>query len=87
MNFDEYKVAAKSLPFGKKLPGDIYFLYEANIKPDGKLGELITNVSKSLQIGDEFNIIKLKLNEYKISFLSYPEFISDPHPSLKNLFR
>lgn len=83
MNFEEYKIAAKSLPFGKRLPGDIYFLHEGNLKPHGKLGELINNVAKSLQIGDEFNIIKLKLNEYKISFLSYPEFISDPHPSLK----
>lgn len=83
MNFEEYQTAAKSLPFGKRLPGDIYFIKDENLKQETKLFELIENVSKNLKIGGEFNIIKLKLNEFKISFLSYPDFISDPHPALK----
>ena len=83
MNFEEYQTAAKSLPFGKRLPGDIYFIKDEHLKRESKLFELIENVSKNLKIGGEFNIIKLKLNEFKISFLSYPDFISDPHPALK----
>ena len=83
MNFEEYLTAVKSLPFGKRLPGDIYFIKDEHLKRESKLFELIENVSKNLKIGGEFNIIKLKLNEFKISFLSYPDFISDPHPALK----
>jgi len=31
----------------------------------------------------EVNIIKFKTNQLKISYLSYPDFDTDPHPALK----
>src|SRR5690606_14799750 len=35
-------------------------------------------------VGPEFNLIKFRTNELKVSFLSYPDFMDAPHPSLRH---
>jgi DNA phosphorothioation-associated putative methyltransferase len=35
-------------------------------------------------IGAEFNVIKLRTDGLKVSFLSYPDFFTDAHPALRH---
>jgi hypothetical protein len=36
------------------------------------------------QVSSEFNLVKLRTDELKLSFLAYPEFETDPHPALRH---
>lgn len=82
MNFEDYQSAVQSLPYGKRLPRDVYLLRLEDSPLRGKLDELSSNVISKLEIGSEFNILKFRTDEFKMSFLSYPDFMDDPHPAL-----
>jgi len=71
-----------SLPFGKRLPTAHYFLDdgEGSVPPD--LRDVLGKLREKLGIATDFNVIKLSTDCLKISFLSYPDFFSDPHPAL-----
>ena len=44
----------------------------------------MAQVVAAFQVGPEFNVIKFRTDELKISFLSYPRFFDDPHPALRH---
>ena len=47
-----------------------------------KLNQLLAQLAVVFEVGPEFNLIKFRTDELKVSFLSYPEFMNDAHPSL-----
>jgi DNA phosphorothioation-associated putative methyltransferase len=49
-----------------------------------ELEELIERLVVKYQISPEFNVIKFRTDELKISFLSYPDFFTDAHPALRH---
>jgi DNA phosphorothioation-associated putative methyltransferase len=82
MKVHEYQALVRGLDFGKRLPNAIY-LYRYPEQSLGKeLDELLEKVVKSLEVGPKYNVLKFRLDEYKMSFLAYPTFFEDPHPAL-----
>lgn len=85
-SLEHHREVVSNLTFGKRLPTAFYFLAVA--APDEgeqvppSLALLIAKLREKLLIGEEHNVIKLATDRLKISFLSYPDFFSDPHPAL-----
>jgi hypothetical protein len=84
MDLQEYKNLVGQLGFGKQLPTAIYVYRDGA----GSLGEeadrLVAQVAAAFQVGPEFNVIKFRTDELKVSFLCYPQFFEDPHPALRH---
>jgi DNA phosphorothioation-associated putative methyltransferase len=80
-------LALRTVPFGKVLPDAVYIHvdYLADLPP---LVRVYVGSGRVL-VGDVPNttIVKMSRQERRISFLSYPDFERDPHPSLVNSLR
>jgi hypothetical protein len=79
----EYQRQIACLPFGKKLPGAIYVLWNQGKDFPPELNQLVRNVIAEYEISEDFDLIKFHLAEFKISFLWYPTFFDSAHPELK----
>jgi hypothetical protein len=85
MTLTEFQKAVSQLPFGKRLPGATYIFQNwADPAPVGSevLEKLLGGLRVRFNLGPEFNVLKFRSHELKVSFLSYPAFLEDPHPSL-----
>jgi len=82
MKADDYKKYVASVRIGKRLPEARYIHVEALPLIDERLSEFVDQIRRSAEISDEYNVIKLFSKEFKISFLCYPDFFSNPHPEL-----
>ena len=83
MNAAEYRQAVDALPYGKRLPGAVYLIDpgdDPGISP--LLRITVVELRKRLEIGAEFNLLKFHTTSPKLSFLAYPAFEKEPHPSL-----
>jgi DNA phosphorothioation-associated putative methyltransferase len=83
MNLGEYKEQVGRIPYGKRLPTALYVHREGLANLGGGLGVMLDQVVARYQVSAEFNVVKFRTDELKVSFLAYPEFESDPHPALK----
>ncbi|MDA3939161.1 MAG: hypothetical protein PF693_07620 [Spirochaetia bacterium] len=83
MTFSTLKTQLKALPCGKKLNHSLYITEESLGDVDEILYEFVADLKARVDADSEYNIIKFFTNEFKISWLSYPDFFDDPHPSLK----
>lgn len=80
----------KHSPLGKKLPTALYLHQTAlpSLPAPLRLYEgcgrhlLITRLSLTRDQVESFNLIKFHTDQLKISYLVYPDFDTDPHPSL-----
>jgi len=84
MNMDEYRQQVGQIPYGKRLPTALYVHREGLAALGGTLGAVLDQVVVRYQVGAEFNLVKFRTDELKLSFLAYPEFESDPHPALRH---
>lgn len=84
MNLDQYQQALAKLPFGKRLPGAIYVYRDAGVSLGEELDRLVAQVGIAFQVGTEFNVVKFRTEELKVSWLAYPDFLADPHPALRH---
>src|ERR1044071_7968484 len=78
----EFKALLRTLPFGKRLPSAVYVHREALAAASGPISEVVSEIIQVHEIGAQFNIIKFHLDTPKITFLEYPQFFEDPHPTL-----
>ena len=87
MDLEIYRRSVAAIPHGKRLPGATYLLWpnEGNFPP--ALFDLISALRDRLAFGSEFNVLKFSTEEYGVSFLSYPDFDSLPHPALAESIR
>jgi hypothetical protein len=83
MTFSTLKTHLKALLCGKKLNHSVYIVEESLQIVDKQLYAFIADLKTRVEAGSEYNIIKFFTNEFKISWLSYPDFFNVPHPSLK----
>jgi hypothetical protein len=83
MDLREYQQHVGQLGFGKKLPTAVYVYRDAATSLGAALGRLIDQVVVAFTIGPEFNLLKFRTDELKVSFLSYPEFFNEAHPALR----
>jgi hypothetical protein len=84
VNLADYRACVEQLPYGKRLPGAVYVLREEGTKFGEPLDGLIGRLVVKYQISPEFNVIKFRTDELKVSFLSYPDFFNDAHPALRH---
>ncbi|PAR97820.1 DNA phosphorothioation-associated putative methyltransferase, partial [Vibrio cholerae] len=84
MNAQIFKSLVKEVTVGKQLPDAIYLHRDAISALPEKLQKFIPAVAKALKLPDEqWNIVKLFKNEFRLSLLNYPEFYSDSYPALE----
>ena len=84
MNLQEYQSCLAQIPFGKRLPGALYVIRDEGSDFGTGLNQLLAQLVIVFEVGPEFNLIKFRTDELKVSFLCYPEFMEDPHPSLRH---
>ena len=80
MDYEAYSKLVSQLPLGKNLGKAVYIHEQSLIDCCDELGGFIEGIRHQLQVGQEFNVLKLFSTEYRISFLSYPDIFKDPHP-------
>jgi DNA phosphorothioation-associated putative methyltransferase len=78
-----YQECLERLTFGKRLPGALYAAREEGNDFGPELNQLLLQLAVVFEVGPEFNVIKFRTEEMKVSFLAYPEFMDDPHPALR----
>jgi hypothetical protein len=84
MNAEQFKGLVNSLEIGKKLPDSIYFHKEAFSEVPETLSQFIKVVGKALKIDDEdWNLVKVFRNDFRLSLLNYPLFFEDSYPALE----
>lgn len=84
MTLDEYKGYLDKIGYGKRLPGALYVFRDEASNFGAELNQLLAQLVTVFEAGPKFNVLKFRTDELKISFLSYPEFMDDPHPSLQH---
>jgi len=76
--FDQYISEIKALPFGKHVGNNLYILW-----PDLKEeSPILSSIIEPVGQFKDTTLIKFFLDQFKISFLDYPDFFDDPHPAL-----
>jgi DNA phosphorothioation-associated putative methyltransferase len=84
LKFEEYQTLVNSVCFGKKLPEAIYIHKSSLPEIPSQLATLVSSISKALQLTNEqWDLIKLFKRDFKLSYLSYPDFFTYPYPALK----
>lgn len=84
MNLQEYQGCLEKVSFGKRLPGALYVTRDEASDFGPKLNQLLAQLATVFEVGPEFNLIKFRTDELKVSFLCYPDFMDDPHPALRH---
>jgi hypothetical protein len=85
MDLVEYQRLVAAIGFGKRLPTALYVFRDSEAGGLGTdLDHMVAQMVVAFQIGPEFNVIKLRSDELKVSFLCYPRFFEDPHPALRH---
>jgi|GEM_PF-2708971 len=82
MNLGEYEKGVGQLGFGKRLPNDHYVCRLEKQSLGEALDALVARLVAAFEIGNDYNVIKFRTDELKVSFLCYPRFFEDPHPAL-----
>jgi DNA phosphorothioation-associated putative methyltransferase len=75
--------AANQITFGKKLPTAIYICRPAtDWEIPQSLSEEIRRAEIAGKPSNAWNLLKIHKNEKAFTFLTYPDFDTDPHPAL-----
>src|ERR1700693_2264511 len=82
IDWTHYRQLIQSLPFGKVLPNAVYLHRETQPCTTGPISQILDVIASQHSIGSEFNIVKFRTDAPRVSFLSYPDFFEEPHPSL-----
>ena len=75
--------------FGKKVLNNLYWHFDLSAAQPEEFQDRIINaeILSGLNAGVNYNIIKYDLNSPMLSLLWYPEFFTDPFPSLETSYR
>jgi hypothetical protein len=84
MYFKEYRKDVEAISWGKRVGPAIYVFRTADVTFGPALDPLLQRLILTYQITSEHNVLKFRVDEFKISFLSYPEFMDEPHPGLRH---
>lgn len=82
MDRETFRKTVAKLPYGKRLPTALYVLRPS----DGSLPPELTDAVRRAEIAcapdPSWNILKLHSDQFALTFLSYRDFDTDPHPAL-----
>lgn len=83
MNATLFQELVSKMPIGKKLPDAIYLHKAGFCEISPELARFIIAVANALKIDEnEWHIVKLSKNEFKLSLLCYPTFFNESYPAL-----
>jgi hypothetical protein len=78
----EISLLVEQIPYGKKLPTAVYLMpTDPSLLPKTLL-DTIRRAEVAARPDPAWNLLKLHTDELAVSFLSYPNFDTDPHPAL-----
>jgi len=84
MNSQSFKQLIKQIQIGKQLPDAVYLHRDAMHELPSELQKFIPAVARAVNLPDEqWNLIKLFKDEFRLSLLNYPNFYSDSYPVLE----
>lgn len=84
MDFQDFRSQVKKVSVGKQLPDAVYFHRDAIASIPSVLQKFIPAVAKAVNLPDEeWNLVKLFKNEFRLSLLYYPDFYTDSYPALE----
>lgn len=81
-NFDQISLLLHQSTIGKHLPQNLYVHISTLDFLDKSIQEYELKARKTINNISTFTLIKFSLSEPKISYLFYPEFLTNPHPPL-----
>ena len=82
MNLDVWQTFVKSFRFGKVLPGATYVARCSQWPGNNLFAKEISRAAEASKPSKDWNLLKLHHSERALTFLYYPGFDEDPHPSL-----
>jgi DNA phosphorothioation-associated putative methyltransferase len=83
MDAQLFSELVKQIRVGKKLPDSIYFHKDSFKETPATLVKVINNIATALKIdGNDWNIVKVFTNDFRISLLNYPNFFEVSYPCL-----
>ncbi|MGB8167234.1 MAG: DNA phosphorothioation-associated putative methyltransferase [Chthoniobacteraceae bacterium] len=82
MQSAEFQRAVRALHYGKNLPDARYLLRPGKSDIAEPLLAEIHRAEIAAAPPSNWNLLKLHTDQFAISFLSYPDFDTDPHPAL-----
>ena len=82
MDLETYRGLITSLSYGKALPGAIYLARPIRENVGSELWAIICRAEVAARPNRSWNLLKLHTREAAVTFLSYPEFTTNPHPAL-----
>src|SRR5262245_27065804 len=82
MDLENHRLLVETIAYGKKLR-DAMYLYRPRkgAVPSG-LWETISRAEVAAQPDPSWNLLKVHNDQVAVTFLTYPEFETDPHPAL-----
>ena len=83
MNAEQFNALIKTVKIGKLVGNARYLHISAFIEITPELNDFIHLIAKALKIPqDDWNIIKLHTQQYRLSYLNYPQFYEESYPAL-----
>jgi len=83
MNAKQFNTLIKTVKIGKLVGNARYLHISAFNEITPELNDFIHLIAKALKVPqNDWNIIKLNTRQYRLSYLSYPQFYSDSYPAL-----
>lgn len=84
MDYQLFKQLVKQVQIGKQLPDSVYLHRDAMSELPSELQKFIPAVARAVNLpNDQWNLIKLFKNEFRLSLLNYPDFYSESYPALE----
>jgi DNA phosphorothioation-associated putative methyltransferase len=81
-NFATFRDAVSVLNYGKRLPGAVYILRPKQGDVSPELLATICRAEAAAHPDPSWNLLKIHTDQFALTFLSYPNFDTDPHPAL-----
>jgi hypothetical protein len=82
MTLETYCRYADAMGYGKRLPEAVYVVRPQKENIPAELWNIICRAEIAAKPDPSWNLLKVHTREVAITFLTYPEFESDPHPAL-----
>jgi len=84
MNAEQFNALIKTVKIGKLVGNARYLHISAFSEITPELKDFIVLIANALKIPqDDWNIIKLHTQQYRLSYLNYPHFYQDSYPALQ----
>ena len=82
MNLETHRACVKDMLYGKRLPDAVYILRPVQGDVPSGLWAAIRRAEIAAKPDPSWNLLKIHTDQFAFTFLSYPDFDNDPHPSL-----